>query len=333
MQGSLPGGILQPHGFSTSSSPDIVTVEIQQECLVIGTFSRRMNLLLENHGEISGRIKGKTLRPVCGDHVIAEPILNEPEWLITSICPRKNELTRPDSRGRKEILAANLDCIVVMAAAEPKPDWFVVDRYLAAAEIMGAEGIVVFNKTDLMKSPQQYQAELDEYASVGYAVLQCSAKEGANLDVLMTALKAKTAIIVGQSGVGKSSVINHLIAAADQRTGELSDSTGEGKHTTVNSVMLDLPDGGSVIDSPGVRDYAPIIDSIDDVNRGFREVHELSQQCRFANCKHLREPNCAVKDAADSGEISARRYESYKRLMSTSQKLADKFGQDSARRP
>lgn len=326
MQGSLPSGILRPHGTSIQKSADIVTVEIQQECLVIGTFSRRMNLQLENHGEISARIKGKKLRPVCGDRVVAEPILNEPEWLITAICPRDNELTRPDSRGRKEILAANLNCVVVMAAAEPKPDWFVVDRYLAAAEIMGAEGMVVFNKADLQVSSARSQPTLDDYAAIGYSVLQCSAKEGTNLDALADALKGKTAIIVGQSGVGKSSVINHLIAAAQLRTGELSDSSGEGKHTTVNSVMLDLPDGGSVIDSPGVRDYAPTIDGVEEVNRGFREILELSQQCRFANCKHLREPNCAVKDAAESGEISARRYESYKRLMSTSQKLADKFG-------
>jgi len=302
-----------------------VTVDIQQKCLVVGTFSRRMNLRLDNHTEISARIKGKKLRPVCGDHVIAEPIQNEPEWLITSICPRENELTRPDSRGRKEILAANLTCVVVMAAAEPKPDWFVVDRYLAAAEIMDAEGIVVFNKTDLQSSAAQTQPVLDDYAKVGYSVLQCSVKDGAHLDTLSSALQGKTAIVVGQSGVGKSSVINHLISEADQRTSELSDSTGEGKHTTVNSVMLSLPDGGAVIDSPGVRDYAPTIESAQDVNRGFREIFELSHHCRFANCVHLREPNCAVKDAAEKNEISLRRYESYKRLMSSSKKLADKF--------
>lgn len=326
MQGSLPGGILHRHVYPIPNLLDIVTVEIQHECLVIGTFSRRMNLQLDNHGEISARIKGKKLRPVCGDRVVAEPILNEPEWLITAICPRDNELTRPDSRGRKEILAANLNCVVVMAAAEPKPDWFVVDRYLAAAEIMGAVGIVVFNKTDLQDSADKTQPVLDDYASVGYSVLQCSAKEGTNLDALSNVLTGKTAIIVGQSGVGKSSIINHLIASAEQRTGELSGGSREGKHTTVNSVMLDLPAGGSVIDSPGVRDYAPTIDDVQDVNRGFREIFELSQQCRFANCIHLREPNCAVKDAAESGEISARRYESYKRLMSTSKKIADKFG-------
>ena len=284
-----------------------------------------MNLELENRGEISARIKGKKLRPVCGDYVIAEPIPNEPEWLITSICPRDNELTRPDSRGRKEVLAANLDCVVVMAAAEPKPDWFVVDRYLAAAEIMGAEGVVVFNKTDLEGPAEKAQPILEEYAHSGYRVLQCSAETGVNMEKLPAYLQGKTAIIVGQSGVGKSSVINYLILEADQRTGELSDSSGEGKHTTVNSVMWNLPDGGTVIDSPGVRDYAPVIDDIQNVDRGFREIFERSSQCRFANCKHLREPNCAVKEAVDNGEISGRRYESYRRLLSTSQKLATQF--------
>jgi ribosome biogenesis GTPase len=212
-----------------------------------------------------------------------------------------------------------------MAAAEPKPDWFVVDRYLAAAELMGAEAIVVFNKTDLAVQTEQAQPVLEEYTRAGYRVLQCSAHSGANLETLPAALHAKIAIIVGQSGVGKSSVINHLISEAEQRTGELSDASGEGKHTTVNSVMWSLPEGGAVIDSPGVRDYAPVIDSKQDVDRGFREIFDLGSQCRFANCKHLREPNCAVQEAAESGAISARRYESYKRLMSTSQKLAMKF--------
>jgi len=302
-----------------------VTVERPQKCLVVGTFSQRMNLRLENGAEVGARIRGKKLRPVCGDYVTAEPIVNEPDWLITSICPRQNELTRPDSRGRKDVLAANLSCVVVMAAAEPKPDWYIVDRYLAAAEIMGAEGIVVFNKTDQRGPAAESQDVLNDYERIGYNTIQCSAKNGANLALLSRALSEKTAIVVGQSGVGKSSVINRLIAEAEQRTGELSDSTREGKHTTVNSVLLNLPHGGAVIDSPGVRDYAPTIDSAVDVNRGFREILELSQYCRFANCAHLREPGCAVKNAAERNDISPRRYESYKRLMSSSKRLAEKF--------
>lgn len=326
MQGSLPRGILHHYDIRNDSSPAPVKVEFSQKCLVVGTFSRRMSLQLEDQRKINARIKGKKLRPVCGDHVTAGPIQNEPEWLISAICPRENELTRPNSRGRKEVLAANLDCIVVMAAAAPRPDWFIVDRYLAAAEIMGAEGIVVLNKADLPDTSTQFETCLHDYSSIGHRVVKCSARTGANLDELTAALKGKIAIIVGQSGVGKSSVINQIVVDAELRTGSLSGSSGEGRHTTVTSVLLNLPNGGAVIDSPGVRDYAPTIEDLLDINRGFREVSELSQHCRFADCRHLREPDCAVKSAVDDKTMSARRYESYKRLMSSSKKLADKFG-------
>jgi len=296
----------------------------QQEALVTGAFSQRMNLRLDDMTQVVARIKGKKLRPVCGDRVIAEAIPNEQDWLITSISSRDNELTRPDRRGRTDVLAANIGTLVVVAAVEPKPDWYVVDRYLASAENMGASAIVVFNKTDLSTSPTDAISALSEYEGCDYPVLQCSAESGANLEQLATLLVDQTAIIVGQSGVGKSSIINKLISDAAQKTAEISRSTGEGKHTTVNSVMLDLPNGGAVIDSPGVRDYAPAIETADEVIRGFREISNASQDCRFANCNHLREPDCAVKRAVEAGEISTRRYDSFKRLMNLSRDLADK---------
>jgi len=295
-----------------------------QQALVTGTFSRRMTIALANGTSVNARIKGKKLRPVCGDKVRAEALANEPDWLITDIEPRQNELTRPDSRGRKDVLAANLSCIVVMAAVEPRPDWYVVDRYLAAAENMGASAIVAFNKTDLAQSAEPTRAVLDEYRRCGYPVVECSAESSENLRQLASLLIDETAIIVGQSGVGKSSVINRLISDAELRTGALSGSSGEGRHTTVNSVMLELPGGGAVIDSPGVRDYAPAIEETGDVIHGFREIREAGQHCRFANCRHLREPGCAVKDAVAAEEISARRYESFKRLVVLSKDLAEK---------
>jgi len=296
----------------------------QREALVTGAFSQRMNLRLDDTTQVTARIKGKKLRPVCGDRVMAEAIPNEPDWLITSINPRDNELTRPDRRGRTDVLAANIATLVVVAAVAPKPDWYVVDRYLASAENMGASAIVVFNKTDLITAPTSDIGALSEYEQCAYPVLQCSAESGANLDELAMLLVDQIAIIVGQSGVGKSSIINKLVSDAAQKTATISASTGEGKHTTVNSVMLDLPDGGAVIDSPGVRDYAPAIETDDAVIRGFREISNASQDCRFANCNHLREPDCAVKRAVDTGEISTRRYESFKRLMNLSKGLADK---------
>jgi ribosome biogenesis GTPase len=277
-----------------------------------------MRLRLDDGSEAIGRLKGKKIRPLCGDQVEAREIPNEPEWLITEILPRRNELSRPDKRGRIEVLAANIDLVVVVTADAPPIDWFIVDRYLAAAELIDVAALIVFNKTDLGSASDASESELSDFAEIGYATVRCSAKTGENMDKLNQHVGNRTAIIVGQSGVGKSSLINRLVEDADQQTARLSQATGEGRHTTVNSVMWSLPDGGAVIDSPGVRDYAPAIEAPELVVRGFREIADSGQSCRFANCRHMREPDCAVKQAVDRGEISARRYESYRRLLTLS---------------
>jgi len=294
------------------------------DALVTGAFSRRMRIKLPDGRSAEARIKGRTLRPVCGDLVTASPIPGESDWLIAAIRPRTNELTRPDSRGRREVLAANLDCVVVMAAAQPPADWFVVDRYLAAAENMNAAAIVAFNKMDLITPEPGLPDALDDYTRAGYDVIACSAESGENLDKLLNELTDRTAIIVGQSGVGKSSVVNVLLGSEEQRTSQLSRKYGDGRHTTVNSIMLELPKGGFVVDSPGVRDYAPALETEDQVIRGYREINERNGDCRFVNCRHLREPDCAVKRAVDDGEISARRYESYRRLIALTKQLSDR---------
>lgn len=285
------------------------------------TYGRRVDVRLDSGERVPARVKGRQIRPVCGDRVYAEPIANEADWLITEVLPRSNELTRPDSRGRKEVLAANISLLVVVASDPPKPDWFIVDRYLSAAELMGVKAAVVFNKVDLAPDDGQLPPALAEYEGIGYPVLRCSAKSGQQLEQLKHLLKDEAAILVGQSGVGKSSIINQISDDPMLRIGEISTKTGEGKHTTVNSAMLELPEGGAVIDSPGVRDYAPAIAAIDQVAAGFREIEELRQQCRYANCRHLREPNCAVKAAVESSDMSPRRYESYKRLVNLTEKL------------
>ncbi len=211
---------------------------------VIATYSRRMRLRLADGEEVDARIRGKRIRPVCGDRVHAEPIDNEADWLITGIATRQNELTRPNTRGQTEVLAANIDYLVVVAAAEPKPDWYIVDRYLCAAEFMEIDAAVVFNKTDLAGADQLSAAELAGYTRIGYDVVSCSAKDGQGTADIAALLKDRCAIIVGQSGVGKSSIINRLIGDTKLRTATISDKTGEGRHTTVNSVMIPLPKGG-----------------------------------------------------------------------------------------
>lgn len=296
---------------------------IQETAIVTATYSRRMRLCLASGDSVDARIKGKRIRPVCGDRVLAEPIENEPDWLITQIEPRSNELTRPNMRGQVETLAANLDYLVVVAAAKPKADWYIVDRYLCAAELMGIPAAVVYNKIDLESDTQATAVELANYARIGYDVVRSSVKQGTGLHEIGVLMESRCAIIVGQSGVGKSSIINELSDGALQKTSAVSGKTGEGRHTTVNSVMIPLPNGGSVIDSPGVRDYAPALDSTTVAARGFREITDAAAHCRFANCQHLREPGCAVKAAVEVATISERRYESYKRITNLTKQLSE----------
>jgi ribosome biogenesis GTPase len=211
--------------------------------------------------------------------------------------------------------------LIVVAATTPEPDWFILDRYLAAAENMQVDAVVVFNKTDLATRDADTKQALADYAQTGYPVLRCSAETGSGIEELQQVIRERTAIIVGQSGVGKSSIINVLMGGEQQRTKEISSKTGEGKHTTVNSMMLDIPGGGRIIDSPGVRDYAPALDSGPAVIMGFREIEKAGHECRFANCRHLREPGCAVKSGVENDAISPRRYESYRRLLFLTEKL------------
>ncbi len=283
-----------------------------------------MRIRLASGESADARIKGKRIKPVCGDKVHVEPIAEEDDWLITKIDERHNALARPNMRGKVEVLAANLDAVVVVAAPSPMPDWFIVDRYLCAAELMQALPIVVFNKTDLIKGLDIEIPELDEYREVGIDVFECSADDGEGLQQLADALQEKTAIIVGQSGVGKSSIMNRLASDPGQRTASISAKSGEGRHTTVNSVLIPLKNGGEVIDSPGVRDYAPALEGPEFAAVGFREISEAAQDCRFANCRHLREPGCAVKKAVEDEQISYRRYESFKRLVNITEQIAGK---------
>lgn len=292
----------------------------QFSALVTATYRRRIRVQLSDGASADARIKGRKLRPVCGDTVTVEPLPDDDELLITAIGKRRNELTRTDTRGNREVLATNLDTLAVVAAAIPKPDWFVVDRYLCAAELMGIGGIVVYNKCDLETAPETQQ-ELENYESLGYSAVQTSAKTGVNIESLRQCIGRRLTIIVGQSGVGKSTLINALADDELLKTAAVSRKHREGRHTTVTSSMIRLDGGGTVIDSPGVRDYAPMLESFQDVQQGFREIRDVAEQCRFADCRHLQEPGCAVKAAVDAGSLRARRYESFRRAVFLSEKI------------
>jgi ribosome biogenesis GTPase len=279
--------------------------------LIVASYGQRGILELDSGERIRYRLKGRKLRAVCGDFARWSQPPNDDEALVHQLLPRRNSLARPNSRGDAEILASNLDQILVVSAPAPAPDFFLIDRFLCAAELLGITASVIRNKSDL---PATADDEFSNYLNIGYTVLNVSAQDGTGMLELEKLMASGVSMLVGQSGVGKSSLINKLVPDANVNVAALSDATSEGKHTTTASLMHVLASGGRLIDSPGVREFAPIIEQQAQIQTGFREILALADNCRFSDCRHLREPSCAVKEAVAAQLISERRYASYKRL-------------------
>lgn len=278
--------------------------------LVVARF--RSHALVEDPaGEVHDcRMQGRRLRPVVGDNVQWR---REPDGtcIVQAVQPRNSTLRRLDSRGRPEVVAANLSQLIMVLAPHPPPDWFLLDRYLCAAELAGLEAIIAFNKMDLVeKAPKA----LEVYRRVGYRVVLTSALARTGLNVLEQALGAERGALIGQSGVGKSSLFNELLGETVQRVGRLSGKLLQGRHTTTTSVLHRHPDGGGIIDSPGVRNYVPYVEHPKDVQLGFREFAARRDECRFDDCTHRAEPDCAVKSALEDGAVDRGRYENYEKL-------------------
>lgn len=292
---------------------------------VISVFGPRLLVETEDRHQFQCLLGSRKLKPVCGDEVQCQLPTGTTAGVITLLLPRRSELRRPDKRGRPEVIAANVTQLVVVSAVTPTWDPFLVDRYLVAAESMSATAICIFNKIDLLDDNEAGPpGELDQYASLGYTVICSSVRTGDGIAGLTSALAGHTSILVGQSGAGKSSLLNVILPDADAATRAVSEGTGLGRHTTTASVLHHLPDGGELIDSPGVRDYAPPPLADRDIDAGFIEFNAPAQTCRFNDCLHLEEPDCGVKAAVASGEIRQRRYESYKRMVKLMRELAEK---------
>jgi ribosome biogenesis GTPase len=282
------------------------------EARVTATFGRHLLVRDASGKELEARPFGRGLNVVCGDNVRCRPDPHHDEIHVVEIIQRRTALYRSNVRGATEPVIANLSRLMVVLAPVPVPDLFVVDRYLSAAESGGIAGLLVVNKIEL-GIDDQLAAQLDVFTAAGYRWFPCSVKTGEGIDALLEICAGQVAALVGQSGVGKSSLVDRLIPGAGVEIGDLVREE-EGRHTTTASRMFDLPLSGNLIDSPGVRDFAPAVDRLDARSLGFVEVERLAPQCRFSDCRHMREPGCAVQGATENGGMSPRRYESYRRL-------------------
>jgi len=290
--------------------------------LVVARFRRHVLVERSGGGRYLCQLQNRKLRPVVGDQVRWNRE-NETKGTVEAVDPRTSELMRIDSRGQPETVAANLSQLVIVLAESPTPDWFLLDRYLIAGELENLKNTIVFNKLDLTDTlPSAFEI----YQILGYPVIPISVRELTGLDPLESALVGERSVMIGQSGVGKSSLINALMGDALQKVGELSEKAGQGRHTTTTAVLHELPGGGELIDSPGVRDYAPYIESTRSVQRGFREIIARSSDCRFGDCSHLAEPECAVRAGLADGEIAPQRYESYKQLYELTKSFQSRRG-------
>jgi len=252
---------------------------------------------------------------VTGDRVVW--CEGDPTGVVVAQLPRNSELSRPDPQGRLRPVAANIDLIVVVIAPFPEPHANLIDRYLVAAETLAIEPVLLLNKTDLLdRQPglrDRMHALLALYPTLGYRLIHTAATARDHGE-LVEVLRNRTSVLVGQSGVGKSSLVNLLVPDAGLRTGELSGDLHKGTHTTTSARLLHLDCGGSLIDSPGIREFGLWHMDREAVAAGFREFRPFLGHCRFRDCRHESEPDCAILAAAATGAISRRRMDSYRHI-------------------
>ena len=253
------------------------------------------------------------LRPNLSHLVAGDQVLwsnEETGAYVTSQLERHSELKRPDARGQLKSVAANVDLIAIVVAPEPEPYANLIDRYLVAAHMASIDTLIILNKSDLLDQHPQCLALLERYRAIGYQVMTTgpTSKETQALGEL---LGSRTSVFVGQSGVGKSSIINRLLPDEELRVGALSEGVLKGRHTTTTAEVFERPNGGFIIDSPGIREFG--LQHIDPalVAPGFIEFRPFLDHCRFRDCSHLVEKDCAVLAALENNDIRSERYESF----------------------
>jgi len=296
--------------------------------------ARKKTVQSEPNGRVTGRLgpvfmveattgdlvsclaRGAGKRAVVGDRVVFLPEVETElsDGLITQVDERDSTLVRMDALGRRaQVLAANIHRIFIVSAIEPSLREGLIDRYLVAAHVQGIEAHIVVNKVDLLDEAalNAVRSRLQAYAHLDIPIHLISAHSGQGLGPFMEAFAGHSSILVGHSGVGKTSLINALCPDVEERVKTISEATGRGQHTTTTSAMYRLPNGGEVVDSPGVRAFGLWGVSGDTLRDHFPELSTRADACRFSDCQHISEPRCAVRPAVEDGLICERRYRSY----------------------
>jgi ribosome biogenesis GTPase / thiamine phosphate phosphatase len=292
--------------------------------LVIKSTGSWYQVRTQDGATVDCRIKGKfrtkdiqTTNPIAvGDHVEVESEPDQVTMVINKLYERKNYIIRKSVNLSKQaqIIAANLDqAFLIVTLASPRTSLGFIDRFLVTAEAYDIPAKLIFNKLDLFSDEgldmiKEYQ---NIYENIGYPCYQVSALEGTNINEITDLLKDKVSLFTGHSGVGKSTLINKIIPGISLKTGNISEWSEKGQHTTTFAEMHELPFGGYLIDSPGIRELGIIDIEPEELGHFFPEIRELMNECKFNNCRHINEPGCAVLEALEEGEIEPSRYDSY----------------------
>lgn len=299
-------------------NPD--TLGTEQNGLIIAHYGTQVEVEAIEDGKPTGFTQRCHLRANLGSIVTGDLVVwcqGQPVGVIEAVTERSSQLSRPDAHGNMKTIAANIDRLVIVIAPYPEPFGNLVDRYLVVAETLGFEPLILINKIDRLDEENGDKIRNLEkvYRGIGYDVLGISAQTGEGVEELTSLLNQGTSIFVGQSGVGKSSLINSLIPGLELRVGALSVARQKGTHTTTTAELFHFPGGGHLIDSPGIREFGLWPLDPYELLSGFREFKPLLGGCRFRDCKHDREPGCALQEALAAGTVDAQRLNSYYHIL------------------
>jgi len=310
---------------------DETLLESAREGLVITRFGQHADIEDPETGTIHRCNLRRSIQSlVSGDRVVWRPgveALQGITGVVEAVHERESMLTRPDYYDGVKAVAANVNRIIIVSAVLPELSLNIIDRYLIAAETVGIKPLIVLNKVDLLDAESRSQVEktLSLYQDIGYELRYVSSDTGEGMEDLKDDLKDHVNIFAGQSGVGKSSMVNSLMPEVDAEIGDVSENSGLGTHTTTAARLYHFPGGGDLIDSPGVREFGLWHLEPEQVTEAFVEFREYLGGCKFRDCKHGNDPGCIIREAMEEGKISRERYDSYHKIIdSMSENIANR---------